>query len=346
MFFEMDADHRDRRPKGSSPDEPLDDPLRTPIGALSAFVSAPIWTCSTFARCRAFRGCISSDSQSCAASRSTLENEFMRRERESLSLPDIRYMHGQSGKVSMVLAFGNYDFGVAIVAFDRAATANAFVDADLALARGFLDRSSAIFDDALLSSIANRTLALARYRMQPALLLLDEHLAIVCEDIADGDLRSRELLDGRRLQERFLKIVEVLRTELGEANPSVGSAAVAVFDSHIVRLRCFREATFYLLSIERYRQRDSISAASRRFGFSEREIDVISRLLDGSSVARIASELFIAPSTVEYHVRNLFAKTQASNRTDLVARVLGWFDNTIPVDRPPIASAGVKKLSC
>lgn len=62
MFFEMDADHRDRRPKGSSPDEPLDDPLRTPIGALSAFVSAPIWTCSTFARCRAFRGCISSDS--------------------------------------------------------------------------------------------------------------------------------------------------------------------------------------------------------------------------------------------------------------------------------------------
>lgn len=50
-----------------------------------------------------------------------------------------------------------------------------------------------------------------------------------------------------------------------------------------------------------------------------REQDVLLGLADGLTDPEIGRELFIAPSTVKYHVKHLQAKLGARNRTHVVA---------------------------
>jgi DNA-binding CsgD family transcriptional regulator len=48
---------------------------------------------------------------------------------------------------------------------------------------------------------------------------------------------------------------------------------------------------------------------------TQREVDVLRLIAAGKSNQQIADELFISVHTVIYHVRNIFSKTGASNRT-------------------------------
>ena len=67
--------------------------------------------------------------------------------------------------------------------------------------------------------------------------------------------------------------------------------------------------------------------ARTRFGLSQREFDVLSLLLDGKTAAEIAQTLCIAVSTTVDYVKRLMNKTNARNRADMVAIVLGWKDD-------------------
>ena len=51
-------------------------------------------------------------------------------------------------------------------------------------------------------------------------------------------------------------------------------------------------------------------------GLSEREVEVLRLLGAGRSNQQIADELFISLNTVSHHLRNIFAKTGSSNRTE------------------------------
>lgn len=57
-------------------------------------------------------------------------------------------------------------------------------------------------------------------------------------------------------------------------------------------------------------------------GLSERETEVIRLLALGRTDRQIADELFISLNTVSHHLRNIFAKTRASNRTEAAAFAL------------------------
>ena len=51
-------------------------------------------------------------------------------------------------------------------------------------------------------------------------------------------------------------------------------------------------------------------------GLSEREAEVLRLLAAGRTNPQMANELFISLNTVSHHLRNIFAKTGAGNRTE------------------------------
>ena len=57
---------------------------------------------------------------------------------------------------------------------------------------------------------------------------------------------------------------------------------------------------------------------------TNRQADVLRLLMQGAPNIDIASQLHIAPATVEDHVRNIAAKTDALNRSQVISRVLGF----------------------
>jgi DNA-binding NarL/FixJ family response regulator len=47
-------------------------------------------------------------------------------------------------------------------------------------------------------------------------------------------------------------------------------------------------------------------------------------LLDGAKLEEIGEALNITTSTVQDHIKSMVDKTDSRNRTELIARVLGW----------------------
>lgn len=67
------------------------------------------------------------------------------------------------------------------------------------------------------------------------------------------------------------------------------------------------------------RSRTPSHRGSHPAGLSDREVEVIRLLAAGRTNQQIADDLFISVNTVSYHLRNIFAKTGASNRTEAAA---------------------------
>ncbi|MBP5332413.1 MAG: hypothetical protein J6Y89_11245 [Lachnospiraceae bacterium] len=56
----------------------------------------------------------------------------------------------------------------------------------------------------------------------------------------------------------------------------------------------------------------------QKYGFNAKQSDVLKLLLEGDSNCEIAEKLFLAESTVKYHVKNILKVTGFSNRGDLI----------------------------
>jgi DNA-binding CsgD family transcriptional regulator len=65
---------------------------------------------------------------------------------------------------------------------------------------------------------------------------------------------------------------------------------------------------------------DLFAAASRRWGFTPREREVLTLLVDGCSNRTIAATLSIAVRTVETHLSSMFEKAAVDSRAELVAQ--------------------------
>ena len=52
---------------------------------------------------------------------------------------------------------------------------------------------------------------------------------------------------------------------------------------------------------------------------TERELELLYLMADGSSNKGIAKKLFISENTVKYHIRNILQKFNVQNRTEAVA---------------------------
>ncbi len=54
---------------------------------------------------------------------------------------------------------------------------------------------------------------------------------------------------------------------------------------------------------------------------SERELDVLKCLDDGFNNRQIAEKLFVSENTVKTHLKNIFMKTDAQSRTELISKI-------------------------
>ncbi len=81
---------------------------------------------------------------------------------------------------------------------------------------------------------------------------------------------------------------------------------------------------FIGVRIDRFKPPKSLRGPAARFHISPRELQVLAMLLDGERLEDIGQKLHIATSTVQHHVRSMVDKTESRNRTELIARVLGW----------------------
>jgi DNA-binding CsgD family transcriptional regulator len=67
---------------------------------------------------------------------------------------------------------------------------------------------------------------------------------------------------------------------------------------------------------------DNLSPAFlSRYGITDREREIILKVIEGKSNADIASELFISLATVKTHLHNIYTKIGVESRFDLLARV-------------------------
>ena len=80
----------------------------------------------------------------------------------------------------------------------------------------------------------------------------------------------------------------------------------------------------FACSIARFRRGEAVAEAQRCFSLTDREAELLERILTGEQSADIARALTITLATVEWHTKRLLYKTFSQNRTHMVARVLGW----------------------
>ena len=78
------------------------------------------------------------------------------------------------------------------------------------------------------------------------------------------------------------------------------------------------------LLIEAMSTREHLSTAASRFGLSRRECDVLRLVLEGDSACEIGARLQIGEYTVGDYLKRIFAKTHVRNRSEMIAKVLGW----------------------
>ena len=98
---------------------------------------------------------------------------------------------------------------------------------------------------------------------------------------------------------------------------------VASIDEIFEALRTVRHGGTYLHpSIVACLIQDPPTAARPGEQLTQRERDVLSRVVRGLTNAQIGQELFLAESTVKTHLRSLYSKLQVATRSELVYRTM------------------------
>jgi DNA-binding CsgD family transcriptional regulator len=170
----------------------------------------------------------------------------------------------------------------------------------------------------------------AQRRAKPMLFILDRSYRIVMGHHADLDDDPELAGFAARFVDRLPEVIEkaVRRlSALWPENPTIVVSGVAMPLPFLsVRVHSIRGTEDHCLAvtIERMRRRDILLRASKRYLITPREREVVAYLLEGMRIDEIGECLNIAASTVNDHVKKLIERTGASNRSQMLARILGW----------------------
>jgi DNA-binding CsgD family transcriptional regulator len=164
---------------------------------------------------------------------------------------------------------------------------------------------------------------------EQAFYVLDGDLKIVLAWSSEDQRRMALTRIQTRIGERLPSVLEETVRELTAAwsTESVKHSGLArPVPFLVVRTRpMFGPAGLFTgVRIDRFQPPNSLTGAAAQFQISPREVQVLALLLDGYHLDQIAQQLYITSSTVQDHIKSMLDKTRRHNRSELIARVLGW----------------------
>ena len=167
-------------------------------------------------------------------------------------------------------------------------------------------------------------------RSKPMLFILDRSYTIVMGHRLDPGDEALDTGFSDHFVDRLPKVFEEAVRELTKdwaLDPSVSVDAVTMplpFLSLRVHGMSGPSDQFLAVTIERMRRRNVLLRAAKQFLITPREREVAGFLLDGLRIEEIGEGLIISTSTVNDHVKKLVERTGAANRSQMLARLLGW----------------------
>jgi DNA-binding CsgD family transcriptional regulator len=163
-----------------------------------------------------------------------------------------------------------------------------------------------------------------------AFYVLDSDLQIVLAWSAEDQRRIALTGLRTRLADRLPAVLEETVRDLiagWRADPVTQQAGIArPVPFLVVRTQPMSgpAGLFIGVRIDRFQPPNSLTGPAARFHITPRELQVLALLLDGAKLEEIGRQLHITSSTVQDHIKNMVEKTESRNRTELIARVLGW----------------------
>jgi DNA-binding CsgD family transcriptional regulator len=315
---------------------PASDPAYPIVSAIPEVVPASRWT---FARVEP-KGTLAlvfgSDRNRTTVAR--LTDEFKRQREKAPTGPRIAAMLGRldhfASGITLLFADGRTNFG--ILTLLRTSELGPFTSSEVSMLTFALDAASDRLSGLRLQppqQIAappdQHQTGSASEQLEGAFYVLDSDLHIVLAWSSENQRRIDLTGLHTRIAERLPAVLEetVRALTAGWSSKSVNQPGVA----HPVPFLVVRTqpmsgpAGFFIgVRIDRFQQHNSLTGPAARFHISAREAQVLALLLDGNHLDEIAEQLHITSSTVQDHIKSMLEKTASDNRSELIARVLGW----------------------
>jgi DNA-binding CsgD family transcriptional regulator len=264
-----------------------------------------------------------------------LTDELGRQRTKSPSGPRIAAtlgaLDGFESGITLVFADARAHFG--ILTLLRKPELGPFTSSEISMLTFSLDalsdRLSALRLQPLATVAAEIEVAPDSESVPEAFYVLDSDLQIVLAWTSEAQRRIALTGLKTRIVERLPKILEETVRHLtaawsGDPTKESGSARPVPF--LVVRTQPMSgpAGLFIGVHIDRFRPAKSLTGAAARYHISPREVQVLALLLDGKHLDQIAKQLYITSSTVQDHIKSMLDKTDSRNRSELIARVLGW----------------------
>jgi DNA-binding CsgD family transcriptional regulator len=319
---------------------PESDPARPIVEAILRVVPTSRWA---FARLKTGGGLdgLLIDSESTGLELDQLKSEFTRQRSHAKSGPRIAATLGPLGdfESGITLLFADAWANFGILTLLRTKELGRFTSSEISVLTLALDGTSERLS-ALRLTPAERADALAgvadderetqRGSDEEAFYVLDSNMQIVLA--WTGEEQRHVTLTGlqTRLADRLPSVLEETVRELiagwdnDPASQKPGFAHPVPF--LVVRTQPMSgpSGLFIGVRIDRFRPPHSLTGPADRFHISPRELQVLALILDGEKLEEIGKKLHVAASTVQDHIKSMLEKTESRNRSELIARVLGW----------------------
>lgn len=203
----------------------------------------------------------------------------------------------------------------------RAITKSA-VNSDIELTRERLGEGSTMARN---SETVPALQALVRKRAKPLTILLDERRRVAYAD-PDAVVLITRLFGIAGPLARLPQLLDLAISKALATHEYGTEIVISPTPNLCCRINWLTgpNGSFIAVYLECRRSREDLGWATNSFGLTRRERHVLHLILCGLSGPEIARSLNISEATVSDYFKHLARKTNAKNRADMVAKVLGW----------------------